>query len=115
MYEIGVFPDWWKLEPSDSTAEFEEISGVIDANDPWCRGVVLLGLAAPSEKLLESFAAAARFPRIKGFAVGRTIWADAANAWFAGEMDDSQCREAIAAKFAELANGWFDALSAASH
>ena len=105
----------WKLEPSDSTAEFEEISGVIDTYDPWCRGVVLLGLAAPSEKLLESFAVAARFPRIKGFAVGRTIWADAANAWFAGEMDDSQCREAIAAKLRELANGWFGAQSAASH
>ena len=42
------------------------------SNDPWCRGVVLLGLEAPQDELEAAFAATADAPIVKGFAVGRT-------------------------------------------
>ena len=61
------------------------IERAIGANDPHCRGVVLLGLSAPEEELIASFEAAASTPIVKGFAVGRTIFADAAEHWLAGE------------------------------
>ena len=57
---------------------------MIAANDPWCRGVVLLGLEAPEDELEAAFAATAEAPIVKGFAVGRTIFADAAEHWLAG-------------------------------
>ncbi len=72
IYEIGVRPDWWKLEPSANPAAWENIEGAIARGDPYCRGVVLLGLAAPQAELVGSFVAAAPFKVIKGFAVGRT-------------------------------------------
>lgn len=50
--------------------------------------MVLLGLSAPQDALIALFAASAQAPIVKGFAVGRTIFADAAEQWLAGRMDD---------------------------
>ena len=63
-------------------------SGPSWRNDPWCRGVVLLGLEAPEHELEAAFAACADAPIVKGFAVGRTIFNDAAEKWLAGRIDD---------------------------
>ena len=62
------------------------IEAVIAKHDPWCRGVVLLGLEAPQAELEAAFAATANAPIVKGFAVGRTIFADAAEKWLAGKI-----------------------------
>ena len=51
IYELGVRPDWWKLEPSANPAVWENIEGAIARGDPLCRGVVLLGLSAPETEL----------------------------------------------------------------
>src|SRR5262249_31627642 len=50
-YPAGIKPDWWKLEPQPSAAAWKAIEGTIAGNDPWCRGVVLLGLEAPEHEL----------------------------------------------------------------
>ena len=76
---------------------------MIRDNDPYCRGVVLLGLDAPREELEAAFAAAAGAPIVKGFAVGRTIFADAARAWLAGKISDDEAVDDMAARFAALA------------
>ena len=52
VYDMGVYPDWWKLEPSDDAAAWAQIEATIARRDPHCRGVVLLGLAAPQDELL---------------------------------------------------------------
>jgi 5-dehydro-2-deoxygluconokinase len=113
FYDIGIFPDWWKLEPGASAADLEAISAVIDEFDPWCRGVVLLGMSVPAEELLATFSLAARHPHFRGFAIGRTIWAEPARAWLSGEVDDEECRAIIAARFTALVEGWHRCLAAA--
>jgi hypothetical protein len=90
FYEIGVYPDWWKLEPQASSRAWENISAVIARNDPWCRGVVLLGLDAPEEELAKGFAAASAHGIVKGFAVGRTIFSSAAQRWLRGQLTDEE-------------------------
>ena len=47
LYALGIKPDWWKLEPQASAAAWTNIGAVIDRHDPYCRGIVLLGLEAP--------------------------------------------------------------------
>jgi 5-dehydro-2-deoxygluconokinase len=106
LYDAGLKPDWWKLEPQASAAAWARIDAVIAAHDPYCRGVVLLGLDAPQEALAEGFAAAKTAKSVKGFAVGRTIFADAAKAWFAGDMDDDAAIADMAQKFQELVDVW---------
>jgi 5-dehydro-2-deoxygluconokinase len=99
-------PDWWKLEPAADDATWVNIERAIRANDPLCRGVLLLGLQASSEVLVESFRTAAASPIVKGFAVGRTIFAEPATRWLAGAIDDEAAIAELSARFALLVEAW---------
>ena len=106
FYAIGVFPDWWKLEPMVSDAAWQKACAVIDAYDPHCRGIVVLGLDAPFEELRTSFQVAARHEMVKGFAIGRTIFGDIARAWMAGNMADDEAVARMAENFSRLCEAW---------
>ena len=111
IYELGVYPDWWKLEPMVETQEFDGVTGVVTEYDPWCRGIVLLGLSMPLEDLVESFRVAASHEQVKGFAVGRSVWFAAAKAWLGGEIDDAQYLHRISERFTKLVSAWEEARS----
>ena len=106
LYDAGLQPDWWKLEPQASVAAWRAVDAVISTRDPLCRGVVLLGLDAPIETLKEGFAAARAARCVKGFAVGRTLFAAAAERWLKGEIDDETAVADMANKFATLTELW---------
>ncbi len=106
LYDAGLKPDWWKLEPQTEAGAWEAIDQVIETRDPYCRGVVLLGLEAPQDELARAFAAAKGARTVRGFAVGRTIFAEAAKAWFAGAMTDEEAVEDMAARFRALVEIW---------
>ena len=106
IYHAGIKPDWWKLEPQASRAAWASIDQVIETRDPLCRGVVLLGLEAPQEALEAGFAAARTARNVRGFAVGRTIFAESAKAWLAGRISDEQAVAEMARKFGALVEIW---------
>ena len=106
LYEIGVKPDWWKLEGQATATAWAHIGAAIDAGDPLCRGIMVLGLEAPEEDLGDAFRIARGQPHVKGFAVGRTIFVEPALAWFAGRMSDAEAVEAMANSFARLCDLW---------
>jgi 5-dehydro-2-deoxygluconokinase len=106
FYDRGVFPDWWKLEPFKTEAAWAKAVQAIERNDPRTRGVVVLGLNAPEDALSASFKLAARFPLVKGFAVGRTIFAQAARDWMAGRIDDEGAVSAMEENFSRLCRLW---------
>ena len=106
FYELGIFPDWWKLPEPQSQAAWDAIAAAIARHDPYCRGVLLLGLDAPPEALEASFALAARQPVCKGFAVGRTIFGRPAEAWMTREIDDAEAVRRMAASYARLISAW---------
>ncbi|MDX8458378.1 bifunctional 5-dehydro-2-deoxygluconokinase/5-dehydro-2-deoxyphosphogluconate aldolase [Mesorhizobium humile] len=109
LYVLGIKPDWWKLEPQASAGAWAKIEQVIVKNDPWCRGVVLLGLEAPQDELVAAFAATSNAPIVKGFAVGRTIFINAAEQWLAGKMSDDEAVADMAARFEQLTEAWLAA------
>ena len=106
LYAAGLKPDWWKLESQPDASAWGRIDAVIEANDPLCRGVLLLGLEAPEDELARGFAAARTSRTVRGFAVGRTIFADAAKAWFAGTMTDEAAIADMTARFRALCGIW---------
>ncbi len=106
VYALGIKPDWWKLEPQASPLAWANIEAVIAKNDPWCRGILLLGLEAPAEELEKGFVASASAPSVKGFAVGRTIFQDAARGWLSGKMDDETAIADMAQRFKTLTELW---------
>jgi len=109
LYALGIRPDWWKLEPQASAAAWADIEATVRRHDPWCRGVVLLGLEAPQDELEAAFAATADAPIVKGFAVGRTIFSHAAEEWFAGRMTDEAAVADMASRFRQLTEAWLGA------
>ncbi|CZT34482.1 bifunctional 5-dehydro-2-deoxygluconokinase/5-dehydro-2-deoxyphosphogluconate aldolase [Rhizobium sp. 9140] len=113
FYEIGVYPDWWKLEPMASRVAWEKACTAITDNDPNTRGIVVLGLDAPEDELAASFNVAASFPLVKGFAVGRTIFAQAARDWLVGATTDADAVADMQARYRRLCVLWDTARAAA--
>ncbi len=108
LYNLEIFPEWWKLEPMDA-AQWQAIDALIGERDPHCRGVVLLGLNAPIETLANGFRDARASGTCRGFAVGRTVFQEPATKWFAGAIDDAALKRSVRANFESLIDAWRDA------
>ncbi|MDS7594752.1 bifunctional 5-dehydro-2-deoxygluconokinase/5-dehydro-2-deoxyphosphogluconate aldolase [Agrobacterium tumefaciens] len=109
FYEIGIYPDWWKLEPMKTRAAWKNACDAVQRHDPYVRGIVVLGLEAPQSDLEESFRLAAGFDLVKGFAVGRTIFAEAARAWLGGRISDEDAIKDMAERYTSLCRVWDEA------
>ena len=109
LYMLGIKPDWWKLEPQSDPQAWDEIGDVIDMHDPHCRGIVLLGLEASEDELAKGFEAVATKSHVKGFAVGRTIFNEAAELWLRGMIGDAAAVSMMADRFANLVKLWHKA------
>ena len=106
LYAAGLRPDWWKLESQPSAKAWQAIDAVIARHDPLCRGIVLLGLDAPEAELAAAFRTAKASVNLRGFAVGRTIFGEAARAWFKGRMTDEEAVADMARRFEALVALW---------
>ena len=106
LYDLGIHPDWWKLEPFTTDQAWSNACAAINRNDPHVRGVVVLGLDASEDALFASFALAAKHPLVKGFAIGRTIFGNAARGWFKGEVTDAEAIAMMSDRYARLCSSW---------
>jgi 5-dehydro-2-deoxygluconokinase len=108
LYNLNIFPEWWKLEPMPA-AEWEAVDALIAERDPYCRGVLMLGLAADAATLAAGFAEARASRTCRGFAVGRTIFREPSRKWLAGDTDDASLVRAVRANFEALIRTWREA------
>ncbi|WP_460045132.1 bifunctional 5-dehydro-2-deoxygluconokinase/5-dehydro-2-deoxyphosphogluconate aldolase [Pseudomonas sp. S2_H01] len=108
LYNLGIFPAWWKIE-TQSAEVWEKLDALIQERDPYCRGVVLLGLNAPAEALAAGFREASNSTSCRGFAVGRTIFHEPSRAWLEGEIDDAGLISRVQSTFGFLIESWRDA------
>ena len=109
IYRAGIRPDWWKLPPAGDPAAWRAVDAAIERHDPLCRGVLVLGMEAGTDELREGFAAAAACARVRGFAVGRSIFSHAAEQWFGGRWDDARAVDDVAARYAGVIRLWEEA------
>ncbi|WP_191061460.1 bifunctional 5-dehydro-2-deoxygluconokinase/5-dehydro-2-deoxyphosphogluconate aldolase [Geminicoccus harenae] len=105
-YDLGIHPDWWKLEAPADRAGWQAIQELVASRDRFCRGVLLLGLDAPLDRLTESFRLAAGFPVCQGFAVGRSIFGQPFRDWLDGRLDDAAATAAMAERYGGLLRAW---------
>jgi 5-dehydro-2-deoxygluconokinase len=108
LYNLGIYPAWWKIE-TQSAKVWEQLDALIQERDPYCRGVVLLGLNAPAETLAAGFREASKSTTCRGFAVGRTIFHEPSRAWLEGEIDDAGLISRVQSTFGFLIESWRDA------
>lgn len=105
LYNVGVFPEWWKLAPMPAAA-WRAVDALLAERDPWCRGVVILGQNASLDELAAAFREAAAARSCRGFVVGRTIWEAPSRAWLAGQVDDAGFVERVRGNFQALVELW---------
>ncbi len=108
FYNLGIYPEWWKLEPM-SAQQWQAVDALIADRDPHCRGVLLLGLNAESDVLARAFRDARASRACRGFAVGRTIFHEPAQAWLAGSIDDDEVVRRVRANYEALIGAWREA------
>lgn len=108
LYNLGIYPDWWKIE-APAAGQWAQLDALIEERDPYCRGVVLLGLNAPIDTLAEGFRQARHSTTCRGFAVGRTIFQAPSRAWLAGEIDDQTLIGQVQDTFQTLIGAWCEA------
>ena len=104
LYQVGLSPHWWKI-PAQSQAAWQAIQGVLNRYDPKA-GVLIMGQAMSLPALSAAFIAGASVDCVRGYMVGRTLFAAAAQAWFRGEIDDESCKGQIAANTLALMSVW---------
>jgi 5-dehydro-2-deoxygluconokinase len=92
-----------------SAAQWQAIDALVAERDPYCRGVVMLGLNAPIAELAAGFREARAARSCRGFAVGRTIFQEPARHWLAGAFDDRALVAAVRAGYETLIRAWRDA------
>lgn len=104
FYNLGIKPEWWKLAPMQASG-WNALETLVSERDPFCRGAVILGLSQPLQVLADSFAQATN-PVVKGFMVGRSLWAGPAQRWLNNEIDDSGLVAQVADNFTALVDAW---------
>ena len=113
FYEVGVMPDWWKLPPLPDAKAWKKLGDILRKNDPHCRGIIILGQEVSDNELRLAFDAAADEKLVRGFAIGRTIFARPFQDWLAGRIDDRGAVERMAASFDHFTTAWRKARAAA--
>ncbi len=114
FYNLGIHPEWWKLEPMDE-AQWSAVDALLAERDPYCRGVLLLGLGASLDELAWGFRAARASRSCRGFAVGRTIFEAPAREWLAGAIDDATLQRRVQETYLALVDAWNSASSRVPH
>lgn len=100
LQDAGAEPDVWKLEGLDS-AEDARAAAAQARRGEGREGVVctILGAGAPDARVDHWLRIAAATPGFTGFAIGRSIWADAVRDHLAGTVDRATAAETIATNY----------------
>lgn len=104
FYNLGIKPDWWKLAGMRAES-WEALSALIQQHDPYCRGAVVLGLNQPEAELIAKFKEATH-PVVKGFMIGRTVWAEPLSALLQNKITADQAVSQMKDSMKRLIQGW---------
>lgn len=106
LYDAGLAPEWWKLPPPGDELAWAALEGVVLARDANCSGVLLLGNGYATEELERRIAWARQSAVCRGFAFGRTVFADPSARWVRGEIDDAEVVGQVRDRMAKLIALW---------
>jgi myo-inositol catabolism protein IolC len=95
LSEAGLSPAYWKVEGQPSTGAFTALAEAAPGNGRF----LVLGRGEDAEAVGNWVAMAAAADGFGGFAIGRTIWAQALGGWFTGRTSRADAVAVIAANY----------------
>jgi 5-dehydro-2-deoxygluconokinase len=109
LQDAGVEPDVWKIEGLELRQDCEKIAEVARRDGRIKVGCIVLGRGSDEQSVLTWLRTAAGVRGFIGFAVGRTTWWDAMEAWLGKEISSDAAIAQIATRFRE----WVDVFAKA--
>lgn len=84
------------------------LSDIINNYDPYCWGILLLGLNQNTKTLKKQFQfePAQQYPICKGFAIGRSIFQVWSRKWLQGKINNDQYIQGVEKNYTELISLW---------
>ncbi len=105
-HEAGIHPDWWLLKPLVKGQSWSTVCDTIDRNDPYVRGILILGDEVLSDNPMEEIAETAGHGLVKGFVMGERVFSNTIHAWMKGDLDDGDAVSEMAQAFGNLCRDW---------
>ena len=109
LYNLGIYPEWWKLEPMDADAVAGDRRADRRARPAIAAASCCSGSSAGIETLAKGFARCARQRDVPRLRRRPHDLPGAARAWLAGAIDDAALKRAVRANFEALIDAWQDA------
>jgi 5-dehydro-2-deoxygluconokinase len=104
LIEGGILPNWWKVPLPQDEYVWERTRAAV-AEDDACHGVVFLGGGEPVAQLAEGFARVSGDPMARGFAVGRSLFAQPFFDYLNGVAPE-RIGQSVADEFMRLVEAW---------
>ncbi|HVJ27854.1 MAG TPA: DUF2090 domain-containing protein [Vicinamibacterales bacterium] len=103
-YDIGLVPDFWKIEGMPDRESLQ----VVDAAIRQVEGPLqlILGKGAGMDAVRIWFNAAAGAPTAAGFAIGRTVYFEPASHWLLGSISREEAIARIAGNYEAVIAAW---------
>jgi 5-dehydro-2-deoxygluconokinase len=103
-YGRGIVPAYWKIEGMPDRASFMVVEEAIrEAAGP---RQLILGKGAGMDQVRQWFASAAGSESAAGFAIGRTVYFDAAAEWAAGRLAREDAIARVVANYRAVIDAW---------
>jgi len=103
-YADGLLPDYWKIEGMPSAAALRLVDAAI--REKAGPRQLILGKGAGLDQVKQWFASAAGAPTAAGFAIGRTVYFDAASNWLKGALSRDEAIAQIRANYHKVIEAW---------
>lgn len=103
-YADGLLPDYWKIEGMPSAAALRLVDAAI--REKAGPRQLILGKGAGMDQVKQWFASAAGASTAAGFAIGRTVYFDAASGWLRGNRSRDEAMGEIRDNYQEVIDAW---------
>ncbi|CRX38857.1 PfkB family carbohydrate kinase [Estrella lausannensis] len=106
LYQQDIHPTLWKLQPSFDLDGWRHIEQTIDKHDKQA-GILVLGDRRPLKELAKDLKGLKEsIHKVKGFAIGRSLWQHVAEHWFEKRISDEMVESEVAYNFRRLLTIW---------
>lgn len=106
LYQNDIHPTLWKLQPSFDLEGWRHIEQTIDRHDRQA-GILVLGDRRPLKELAKDLKDLKEsIHKVKGFAIGRSLWQHVAEHWFEKRISDEMVESEVAYNFRRLLTIW---------
>lgn len=108
FYELGIYPDYWQMSLPRDQRSWENIYTTIQDCAPFCQGIFVNVASASYDQLPTLIEIAGKEKLCQGLVVGRGLFQNTVEQWFAKKIDDAMLVEILGDTLRQMATLWHE-------